>query len=368
MRRENAVHADDRYRRAAAAGGVGIWDWHLATGEIYVDPNLKEMLGYQDDDEILTHLDDWGRLVHPDDMAAVLERAHAHIAGQTPVYEIEHRMVHRDGSIRWFLARGSVVRDERGAAVSMTGTDTDITARKRSEEALRRAEELNRRIAESTGDCVKILTVDGRLIYMNAAGLQMLELTDAGVLLNHPIGDLLGEDVRPAAEEAVAQAQRAGRGRFQYMMRTASGVAKWWDAVLTPITDATGTVVQLLAISRDITERRREEAFRATHQQVFGLIATGTPLMEVLDCLVRLVEQQSSGMRCSVLLLDDDGTHVRHGAAPSLPQGFIRAIDGSSIGPRNGSCGTAMFLGTRIIVTDILTDPLWERSEERRVG
>ena len=59
-------------------------------------------------------------------------------------------------------------------------------------------------------------------------------------------------------------------------MRTASGMAKWWDAVVTPITDANGTVVQLLAVSRDITERRREEALRAAHQQVLGMIATGS--------------------------------------------------------------------------------------------
>ena len=85
-------------------------------------------------------------------------------------------MLHRDGSIRWFLARGSVTRDEQGAAVSMAGTDTDITGRKRSEAALRQAEELNRRIVDSTGDCVKILDLDGRLLYMNPDGLRMLEL------------------------------------------------------------------------------------------------------------------------------------------------------------------------------------------------
>ena len=167
-------------------------------------------------------------------------------------------------------------------------------------------------------------------------------------------------EVRQAAEEAVELARRGGTGRFQAMLRTASGVAKWFDIVVTPITDVNGTVVQLLAVSRDITERRREEALRATHHQVLGMIATGSALADVLDCLVRLVEQQSNGMRCSVLLLDDDGTHVRHGAAPSLPDDYVRAIDGLAIGPRSGSCGTAMFLGARIIVTDILTDPLWE--------
>ena len=131
-----------------------------------MDPILKDLLGYQDH-EIGNHLDDWGRLVHPDDAAAVSERARAHIAGETPSYEIEHRMLHRDGSIRWFLARGSVTRDAQGHPVSMAGTDTDITDRKRGEEALRQAEEINRRIVESTGDCVKILDLDGRLLYIN---------------------------------------------------------------------------------------------------------------------------------------------------------------------------------------------------------
>ena len=100
------------------------------------------------------------------------------------------------------------------------------------------------------------------------------------------------------------------------------------------------------------------------------MIASGRGLAEVLDCLVRLVEQQSNGMQCSLLLLDEDGTHARHGAAAGLPEDYIRAIDGLPIGPRAGSCGTAMFLGTRVIVTDILTDPLWEdyREVARRHG
>ena len=151
---------EDRYRRAAAEGGVGVWDWDLATGDIFVDPLLKELLGYPDH-EIPNRAEDWGRLVHPDDAARVSERAQAHINAETPAYEVEHRMLHRDGSVRWLLARGSVVRGPDGTAVSMAGTYTDITERRRGEEALRQAEEMNRRIVESTGDCVKILGLDG---------------------------------------------------------------------------------------------------------------------------------------------------------------------------------------------------------------
>ena len=157
-------------------------------------------------------MDDWGRLVHPDDRAAVFEWAQAHVAGETPSYELEHRMLHRDGSVRWFLVRAFVTRDATGTAVSMAGTDTDITARKRGEEALRQAEEINRRIAESTGDCVKILDLDGRLVYMNPKGLRQLDLEDDGALLEPPAGRVLrrgharGGGRRPSTRRAAAGA------------------------------------------------------------------------------------------------------------------------------------------------------------------
>ena len=124
-------------------------------------------------------------------------------------------------------------------------------------------------------------------------------------------------------------------------------MAKWWDVVVTPITDANGTVVQLLAVSRDITERRREEALRAGQHQVLEMIATGRSLPDVLDSVVRLVESQSDGMLCTVLLLDDDGVTSATARRPSLPDDYVQAIDGLSIGPRAGSCGTAMYRGTR---------------------
>jgi PAS domain S-box-containing protein len=234
----------------------------------------------------------------------------------------------------------------------------------RAHAALPPAEELNRRIAESIGDCVKILDLDGRLLYLNSAGQRTLGITDLGALLNQPLAGVFDGDVRAAAEDAVAQARAGGSGRFQYVMRTASGEVKSWDAVVTPITDRSGEVFQLLTISRDITERRREEAFRAAQQQVLEMIATRSALPAVLDRLVRLVENHCDGMLCTVLLLDESGKTVRHGAAPSLPADYVHAIEGSSIGPRAGSCGTAMYLGERVVVTDILTDPLWEDYRE----
>src|SRR5215468_11388444 len=93
--------------------------------------------------------------------------------------------------------------------------------------------------------------------------------------------------------------------------------------------------------------------------RVLEMIAKSIPLAAVLEELTRVLEEQVEGMACSVLLLSADGKHLRHGAAPSLPEGYIRAIDGAEIGPRAGSCGTAAFLGRPVIVTDIARDPLW---------
>lgn len=109
---------------------------------------------------------------------------------------------------------------------------------------------------------------------------------------------------------------------------------------------------------------RKEEEFRVGQGRVLGMIAANAPLGEILKRLVLLIEAQSPGMLCSVLLLSDDGDHIRHGAAPSLPEDYVKAIDGAPIGPKSGSCGTAMYRGEPVIVEDILVDPLWEDYRE----
>ncbi len=93
--------------------------------------------------------------------------------------------------------------------------------------------------------------------------------------------------------------------------------------------------------------------------QVLRHLATGAPLAEVLVALVRFIEGLAPGRRATVLLLDDDGRHLHHGAAPSLPAAYTAAIDGAAIGPGAGSCGTAAWRREPVVVEDIATDPLW---------
>ncbi|MFM0000315.1 EAL domain-containing protein [Paraburkholderia dipogonis] len=102
------------------------------------------------------------------------------------------------------------------------------------------------------------------------------------------------------------------------------------------------------------------EGVLASERTVLRLITRNTPLPELLDEVCRRAEALlGEGASCSILLLDPDGVHTRVGGAPSLPAHFSAAIDGAAIGPRVGSCGTAMYERRLVVVEDIETDPLW---------
>jgi PAS domain S-box-containing protein len=147
--------------------------------------------------------------------------------------------------------------------------------------------------------------------------------------------------------------------RAELINYTRSGEAFWLETEIVPIADDTGWHTHFVAVQRDITARKREEALRASEITVLGLVAAGAPLAEVLDAIVRAVEDLSTGSLASIVLLDEDGLTLRHGAAPSLPAAFSASIDGATIGPEVGACGTAMYRGEPVITTDIETDPLW---------
>jgi diguanylate cyclase (GGDEF)-like protein/PAS domain S-box-containing protein len=124
-----------KYQQATQACSIGVWDWDLQTNDIHLDPLLKAMLGYRDD-EIRNHIDDWVQYVYEADLPAVMAAATEHLAGRSPAYRVEHRMVHREGHLVWVLAHGTAFRSPDGTPYRMVGTDIDITDRKMAELAL----------------------------------------------------------------------------------------------------------------------------------------------------------------------------------------------------------------------------------------
>lgn len=109
----------------------------------------------------------------------------------------------------------------------------------------------------------------------------------------------------------------------------------------------------------DITQRNMADQLRVGQGRLLEMVARGAPLSETLDSLMLLIESQSEGVLCSVLLLDDDAVTVHPASGPSLPPAYMALLDGLAIGPSAGSCGTAMYRKDMVIVSDISTDPLW---------
>ncbi|MDP2312008.1 MAG: EAL domain-containing protein [Pseudomonadota bacterium] len=136
IRAEEALRvSEERYALAARGASDGLWDWDLGSGEMYLSSRWKSMLGYAED-EVGTKPTEWLDRIHPDDRTRVEAELLLHVQGDTPHFESEHRMRHRDGGWRWMLVRGMAVRNAQGNATRIAGSQTDITPHKDIEEQL----------------------------------------------------------------------------------------------------------------------------------------------------------------------------------------------------------------------------------------
>lgn len=125
-----------------------------------------------------------------------------------------------------------------------------------------------------------------------------------------------------------------------------------------------GELVRLTGIYQDISERKRAERRYQHHNRILEMLLAKFPLEAVLERIVCDVEELLPGAICSILLTDDSGTRLTHGAAPHLPEFYVQAINGSLIGPTVGSCGAAAYSGEQVIVEDIQTHPYWQDFRE----
>ncbi len=111
----------------------GVWDWNAVTNEVFFSRRWKEMLGFNED-EISNQLSEWDKRVHPDDKEEVYADLNAHLNGEVPYYENEHRLQCKDGSYIWVLDRGKVMSwTEDGKPLRVVGTHSDVTRRKEAE-------------------------------------------------------------------------------------------------------------------------------------------------------------------------------------------------------------------------------------------
>lgn len=263
--------SQEKLQLALKASRMGTWNWNIQKGAIQWSENLESLFGLEPGSFDGSY-EMFVSCLHPDDRDRVLA-AIQHSIDTKEDYDIEFRVVYPDGKIRWALSRGKVYYDEKGTPVRMTGNDLDITDRKKVEAALQKSEELKNRILESSSDCIKLIDLEGKLVYMNAGGMCLMEIEEIESVIGQTWACFWDEEKQLEINKAIAKAKSGSIGKFQGYCPTAKGKLKFWDVVVAPVMNATGEVVQILATSRDITEQKQIEINLRESEERFRTLA-----------------------------------------------------------------------------------------------
>jgi PAS domain S-box-containing protein len=326
----------------------------------FVSPQAERMLGYPLA-RWTTEPTFWKDHIHPDDRDWATTFCIDATLAKRP-HDFEYRMVAADGRIVWLHDVVTVVV-ENDQPVRLRGVMLDITERKRAEEALKESEERYRVLVEFSPNSICVHR-DGKLLYVNPAGVRLFGATDPAELVGRSVLDFIHPDSLPAVTDRIRQVGAGGTAPLiEEKFVTLDGEVRDVEVTAIPIIWEQAPAAQV--IIRDISERKQGEALVAGEKRLLEMIATGVTLKEILQALCLNIEEQRTGTLASVLLLNPDGVHLDSVAGPNLPKEWIRQMEKLPIGPCAGSCGTAAYRGSPVTVSDIATDPLWDVPEHR---
>src|SRR6266699_2312873 len=296
-------------------------------------------------------------LLLPEDRQVAREVLADLLQGKARTYEVRWRT--RDGSIVHFDGASVPRVSNTGEFLSTLCTLRDATERKCAEERLRKSEEKYRDLIEISPDAIYVVDANGVCVLGNRAGAELAGISQEE-LVGTPVADTYLPEERHLFRERLEKLKTGGTLRFERKF-----VRKNGETVPVEVSVSAIRGGYFQAILRDISERKKAEALLAAEKRILEMIATGVPLKEILSALCLFIEEQRSGTLGSVLLLNPDGVHLDCVAGPSLPKEWTQQMETLPIGPCAGSCGTAAYRGSQVIVSDIATDPLWNVPEHR---
>lgn len=254
LEEDHLKRSEQKWKFALEGSGDGIWEWDIPTGHTLYSKRWKEILGYREE-EIKDRVEEWERLIHPEDLNNALSDIEAHLAGKTAVYANEQRMLCKNGQYKWILERGIVVeRDSEGQPTRMVGTQIDVQQRKSDELKLAQF----RALMDKSQDAIYVVDPQtGRYLDCNLAGHKSL---------GYSRSELLSMQVSQVAEliadfttfrQQVMLVQMSGGLMVETNYRRKDGSAF-------PVEVSVGMVSQgntsvLIAVARDTTFRKKAE-------------------------------------------------------------------------------------------------------------
>ena len=251
---QQVAQSVDRLRLALESAEEGLWDWDVPTGKLTVSPRWLTMLGYAPVTQADSKL--WAELCHPDDLPEARKRLEDHLAGNSPMYEFEHRLRHLNGSWVWILSRAKVVqRDEHGEALRVVGTNADITSRRRAQEQLQA-------FIQAIPDTIFRVRVDGSCTGFKPSILEPTLLSSEKLvgsnLFEQGLPDTLVQQLRAALQRVALDSSLE---IFEYSMPMPFGIQQY-EARVVPSGPNEG-----MCIMRNITARKLVEEQRRRQQE-----------------------------------------------------------------------------------------------------
>src|SRR3981081_872914 len=340
---------------------TGSWAWRVAGREaLHLSEEWYRIYGF-DPEQGMPGWEERLQRVHPEDRAkwqGAIDRAIV----EKSEYEVEFRILLPAGTIKYVHTVGHPVLNATGDLMEFVGSATDVTERRRAEEALRRSEGYlaqAQRLTQSGSWAWNVRTGDRfwsqETFRIFGYDPEKVKPTWSDIL------DRVNPEDRPATiQRSEAETTLKEDSEFDFRIVLPDGRIKHLHSISHPVMDGSGEITEIVGTLMDVTERKRAEALRDGESRILEMIARDAALEEILEKLVLVVEAQFAGLLSSVLLLDEDGQHARHGAPPGLPEPYSKAHDGPCTAPQAGACGSRMYRRETVVVTDILQDPLWE--------
>lgn len=197
---------------------------------------------------------------------------------------VDERWMQRNGAVRFF-AHGSLMalRDPDGVALGFVKVLRDRTHEHLATERRLADAEFLASILASSGDSIKVLDLDARIVFINESGQRAMEIDDFATVQGRPWPELWEADDRPLALDAVTAAQAGGAAKFQGAAQTMTGTLKCWDVQVTPIRGPGGAPAKLLVVSRDITELKQAERLLALSKERLNLALGASGMIGIWD-------------------------------------------------------------------------------------
>jgi len=260
--------SENRLSLALKGSNDGLWDWNVKTNEIYFSPSWKSMLGYEDS-EIENNVSTLERLVHPEDIPSVRQYILDFLDRKHPHYELEYRMVHKDGESVKILSRAQHQYDEEtGDLTRLVGTHVNITNIKKTEEQIRK---LSTAVEQNPASIV-ITDIDGKIEYVNKKFTEL-----SGYSLEETIGQnpsilKSGKTDENSFKELWETLTKGRIWKGEFINKNKYGKEYIESAVISPVFDGNNKIMSYIAIKEDITERKQTELVLKEKDEKYKLI------------------------------------------------------------------------------------------------